>query len=106
MLLIYNTILDQQFTLDSVTGMLHLILNSKSAIRQYLLNTRLCFADIRKKKMKALISIFSLILVMGSCSPTDTPSEKVTRKITIDVATEIGQDFGEGIATSKKRMRF
>ncbi len=46
--------------------------------------------------MKALISILSLILIMVSCGPADPPSEKASRKITIDVATEIGQDFGEG----------
>ena len=46
--------------------------------------------------MKALISILGLILVMASCGPTDPPSEKVARKLTIDVASEIGHDFGEG----------
>ena len=46
--------------------------------------------------MKALISILGLILVMASCGPTDPPSEKVARKLTIDVATEIGHDFAEG----------
>lgn len=46
--------------------------------------------------MKALISILGLIIVMAACGPTDPPSEKVARKLTIDVASEIGHDFGEG----------
>lgn len=33
---------------------------------------------------------------MASCGPTDPPSEKVARKVTIDVASEIGHNFGEG----------
>ena len=46
--------------------------------------------------MKTLISILGLMLVMAACGPTDPPSEKVARKVTIDVASEIGHDFGEG----------
>ena len=46
--------------------------------------------------MKALISILGLTLIVVSCGPTDPPSEKVARKVTIDVASEIGHDFGEG----------
>lgn len=46
--------------------------------------------------MKALISILGLMLVMAACGTTDPPSEKVARKVTIDVASEIGHDFGEG----------
>ena len=46
--------------------------------------------------MKALISILGLMLVIASCGPADSSSEKVARKLTIDVATEIGHDFAEG----------
>ena len=56
--------------------------------------------------MKALISIFGLILVIASCGPTDPPSEKIARKLTIDVATEIGQDFGEGDCYVQKTDAF
>ena len=49
-----------------------------------------------KNKMRTLFFICCVVLILISCNPTDQTSEKVARKLTIDVATEIGHDFGEG----------
>ena len=46
--------------------------------------------------MKALILIVGAILLVISCNPTDRSTNIIERDFTINVATEIGQDFGEG----------
>lgn len=46
--------------------------------------------------MKALFSILGAALVIVSCNPTDQAPEKVARKLSVTVATEIGHDFGKG----------
>ena len=46
--------------------------------------------------MRTLFFLCCVVLILISCSPTNQASEKVARKLTIDVATEIGHDFGEG----------
>ena len=46
--------------------------------------------------MRALFSVVGIILLMISCSPTDRSASIIERDFTINIATEIGQDFGEG----------
>ena len=46
--------------------------------------------------MRVLFSVVGMILLMISCSPTDRSVSIIERDFTINIATEIGQDFGEG----------
>ena len=56
--------------------------------------------------MKTLFFICCVVLILISCNPTDQASEKVARKLTIDVASEIGHDFGEGDCYIQKTDAF
>ena len=56
--------------------------------------------------MKALFSVLGTVLVIVSCNPADQVSEKVARKLSVKVATEIGQDFGEGDVYVQKTDAF
>ena len=46
--------------------------------------------------MKTVFSICCMIFVLTSCHSTIEPPQKVARKISIKVSTEIGHDFAEG----------
>jgi len=54
--------------------------------------------------MRVFLSIICVILAITSCSPTDNKrsTDTVERDLTVNVATEIGQDFGEGLLRLSK----